>query len=319
MNEQLKNFIEDYKKTDWEYLLRKDHGNYHLKELKPHLDFIKEFTDPLVAEPQKLSDNQQNILLDLLQQFQGIKELIGNYDGKSQRQHMIDSVINFKNWILDSCHILSWAIETQKKLSQPEISVKKYEQAVKELEKELKKTRQTQSHLAEKTVKAEVSFYGDFFKEEADNNKKLSYIFGFGFLGFSLLAGWFAYYFLQFGDIKAEGFMELFIKGNVINKIFIFSILFLIISVIRREYLALRHQFTLNTHRYNALRSHNKILSSIKETASGSDKEISNAILLELTKAMFDPQDTGFVKNQASSSGNRIMEISKSLLNNSKD
>ena len=51
-----------------------------------------------------------------------------------------------------------------------------------------------------------------------------------------------------------------------------------------------------------------------------SDKEISNAMLLELTKAIFSPQDTGFVKYQKDiSSENRIIEISKSMFNTSKE
>ena len=48
--------------------------------------------------------------------------------------------------------------------------------------------------------------------------------------------------------------------------------------------------------------------------------EISNAVLLELTKSMFSPQDTGFVKNQKdSSSDNKVVEISKSLFTTSKE
>ena len=84
--------------------------------------------------------------------------------------------------------------------------------------------------------------------------------------------------------------------------------------------MALKHQYTLNRHRHNALSSHKEILSSIEKTASESDKEISNAILLELTKSMFSPQKTGFIKDQKdTSSENRVVEISKSLFNTSKD
>ena len=93
----------------------------------------------------------------------------------------------------------------------------------------------------------------------------------------------------------------------------------IVLSVIKREYLALRHQFTLNTHRHNALSSHKEILSSIKKTANESDREISNAVLLELTKAMFGSQDTGFIKDQKHTSDSKVVEISKSIFSNSKD
>ena len=48
MNEQLKQYIESYKKTDWKVLLQENHGDYHLKEIKPHLDVIKNFIDDLL-------------------------------------------------------------------------------------------------------------------------------------------------------------------------------------------------------------------------------------------------------------------------------
>ena len=329
MNEQLKNLIEDYRKTDWKALLQEKYGDYHLKELKPHLDFIKEFTDPLVTEPQKLSNNQQNILTDLLQQFKDNKERIDNYEGKSQRQQMIGDITNFKNWILDACQTLSWAIETQKKydpnrlLNKPEISVKKYEQAVKEIEKELQTVRQARSQYAEQKVRNEASRYGEIFKTEARNNKILSWWVGGGLLLVSLISCWFAYCFLSFDQKSLEQINTLYefiIKGNILGKIFILSIILLVISLLRREYLALRHQYTLNKHRHNAISSHNELLKSILKTANDSDKEISNAMLLELTKAIFSPQDTGFVKDQRNtSSENKIVEISKSLFSTSKE
>ena len=204
---------------------------------------------------------------------------------------------------------------------QPDIEVKKFISARKELEQELKKTQKTQSQIEAQAVKKEASRYGDFFKTEAEKNRKLSWWFGLGGFGFALLSAGFAHFYLRFGEnIKADSFVELLIKGDVINKFFIFSVIFLIIFVLRREYLALRHQFTLNRHRQNALRSHKEVLKSIKETGTESDKAIANAILLELTKSMFTPQDTGFVKNQSdNSSGSKIVEISKSIFGNSKN
>ena len=80
------------------------------------------------------------------------------------------------------------------------------------------------------------------------------------------------------------------------------------------------YQYTLNKHRHNAINSHNELLDPILKTENESDKEISNAMLLELTKAIFSPQDTGFVKDQKNnSSENKIIEISKSLFNTSKE
>ena len=330
MDENLKNAIEDYKKTNWNALLKGDVGKYNLKEIKPYLDFVKNFIDPLVENSHKLTVSQQSSLINLLNDFVNLREQIKNHTDISQNQNIINSSIHFKNSILDNFQNLSMALKIQKeydpdkRLEKPEVEIKKYQSAVKEIEKILEQARRTQSQLSEKemrkTREAEVSRYGDFFKTEAEKNRKWSLGFGIGFLVFSLVAGCFAYWFLKFDqNIIAQNLTELLIKGDVINKIFIFSIILFVISLIRREYLALRHQFVLNTHRHNALSSHKEILRSIEKTATGSDKEISNAVLLELTKSMFSPQDTGFVKNQTvASSENKIVEVSKSLFNNEK-
>ena len=342
MNEELKSLIDDYKKTDWSSLLQVDHGKYHLREIKPHLDFIKNFTDNIVKKVHLLSHNQQNTLVDLISQFQNYKEQINNYEGKSQRETIINQIVNFKGWIQDNCQQLELSLaihdkykpldKIETKLNQTESKNLLYQPQEEKLSKELKKLveekfekeirnlKQLQSQYAEQTVRVEASRYGDFFKKTAKNNKVLSWIFGGVFLFACILAAWFAYCFLKFDkNIIASSFVELLIKGDVINKVFIFSVILIVISIIKREYFALRHQFTLNTHRHNALSSHKEILSSIKKTANESDREISNAILLELTKAMFDSQDTGFVKDQKYTSDSKVVEVSKTVFSNSKD
>jgi hypothetical protein len=56
--------------------------------------------------------------------------------------------------------------------------------------------------------------------------------------------------------------------------------------------------YNLNTQRQNALNSHKKILDSVQATDSENEKEIRNAILLELTKAIFENKDTGYIKQK---------------------
>jgi len=50
--------------------------------------------------------------------------------------------------------------------------------------------------------------------------------------------------------------------------------------------------YNLNIQRQNALNSHKQILDSIIATQSENEKEIRNAILLELTRAIFDTKET---------------------------
>ena len=326
MSEQLSKLIDEYKKINWETLLREDLGKYHLKEIKPHLDFVKKFIAPVVKNYNKLPPNQQSQLVNLLSSFMKNIRLIIAHSNTSQNQAVVDRIVEFKNDILETYQKLSTTLEIQAKYSSDKLSdkidkseIKKYQTIRKEIEEELKKLKQTRSQYAGQTIQKDVERYGNFFKTEAEKNQKKSRYCGGFLLTFSIFACVLVYFFLNVDEeIIANGFWELIVKANFINKIFVFSILFLIISVIKREYLALKHQLILNTHRHNAIDSHKEILDSIKSTENESDKEISNAILLELTKAMFNPQETGFIKDQKNtSSENKIIEVSKSIFKNS--
>lgn len=329
MDEHLKNLIEGYKQTDWKALLKEDLGKYHLKELQPDLNFIKDFFDFAIQNINFLNRNRQNQLCnDFLMRFQNVKNNIKSHTDTSQNQNIIGQVSNLKDIIINQGHPIFWAIDCQKKhgktLDDPKGDIKKYKSAREEIEAELKKMKQTQSHLlqiqsqlSEQTIREEASRYGDFFNKESRKASFWAWIFGILLTLVSIGVCFLSYNFLKIDpEITVNNIPELILKGNLINNFFIFTMIILFITVLRREYLALRHQRILNKHRSNALYSHKEILSSIEKTASESDKEISNAILLELTKAMFNPQDTGFVKDQKNaSSDNRIVEISKSLFN----
>ena len=101
MNEILENLIKKYKETDWKTLLKEDHGKYNLQEIKPHLDFIKNFIDNLIKNRQLLPHGQKNKLSDLIRTFLSFRNRINNYEGKSQRNTVIQAAVSFKNWILD--------------------------------------------------------------------------------------------------------------------------------------------------------------------------------------------------------------------------
>ena len=321
MTQGLQKLIEDYKQTNWTALLKQDLGEYHLKELKPHLDFIKGFLDSVVQNIDLLTGSLQDRANGFLSHFKQVKEQIQHHTDTGQNQQIMNQVIIFKNTILETGYSLSWALQVQKRstksLDDPREDIQQYELARKKIEAELKILKKVQSQQSEQSIRSEASRYGDFFKQEAKNNKILSWIFGLCLVVCSISVCVFAYYFFKFNpETTVNNILELIVKEKLINKFFIFTIIIILIAVLRREYLALRHQYTVNRHRHNALSSHKEILSSIKKTATESDKEVSNAVLLELTKAMFNPQDTGFIKNQKdSSSENRIVEISKSLFN----
>jgi hypothetical protein len=82
------------------------------------------------------------------------------------------------------------------------------------------------------------------------------------------------------------------------SKFFILSVGFYLANHFARRFYAEKHLYNLNTQRQNALNSHKKILDSVQATDSENEKEIRNAILLELTKAIFENKDTGYIKQK---------------------
>ncbi len=88
-----------------------------------------------------------------------------------------------------------------------------------------------------------------------------------------------------------------------------------LIAHFAKVYSAEKHLYNINVQRQNALNSHKQILDSVIATESENEKEIRNAILLELTRSIFQNQETGYLKGNTNSTmpTNQIIEISKTL------
>lgn len=333
MDATLKQYIDNYNSTNWESLLREDLGKHHLKEIKPDLDYIKFHIDSLVSNINKFSPNQLGGLTNFLNFFIGLKKRILDNRDTGQNQTLIEEVSNLKQVMLDYCQRLFLELNLQDQFHSiknlkgmnlkdktgfllSENTAKLTKQWKESLQNELKEVKKLHSSFKDLQAEREASKFGDIFTKEAKKNGWWSVVAGVVLLLFSVFACWLAYEVLKFNEENEfESFIDLLIKGGLIYKAFIFSIILIIISLLRKEYLALRHQYTLNKHRQNSINSHKEIVASIQETATENEKEISNAILLEVTKAIFSHQDTGFVKDQKdASSENRVIEISKSLL-----
>ena len=326
MGSVLQKAILKYSKIDWRALLREDLGEHHLKELELHLDSIKYGIDDMIYGLTKTNykmqfENYQQILIDLFTEFLEITNTIKEYqpipDATHERSKIIRIVMKFRASVWHNCILIFRELKdlniSSNKLHADDLDTTKATE-------ELKQAREAISqHAAKFSVERAVTLSGEFFKKEADDNKKefenyQKYLFVFAFLACAVAVGFF-----NFNDnIEVKNIPELLIKGNILNKIFIFTILLLLVSVLKTNLLSLKHQYSLNKHRQNALDSHKTILNAIQKTKDESDSKIANAILLELTKAVFLPQETGFIKNQkGSSSGNQIVDISRSILKDS--
>lgn len=55
-------------------------------------------------------------------------------------------------------------------------------------------------------------------------------------------------------------------------------------------------------HRHNAVNVYNQMLTAVQKTGNESERETLNALLLELSKAIFDSKDTGYTEMPTSGS-----------------
>ena len=148
------------------------------------------------------------------------------------------------------------------------IDIKKLQNDSKEVESLHKKLKEAISQSQGQMIREEASLYGDFFKKESEKNTCWAWIYFVTTVLVAVATIILTYYTFKVDpNITANNISELIIKGNVLNKIFVFSIMALVITLFRREYLALRHQATLNTHRHNSIKSHKEILSSVEKNS----------------------------------------------------
>ena len=77
-----------------------------------------------------------------------------------------------------------------------------------------------------------------------------------------------------------------------------------------RVYKAHRHNYVINKHRQNALRTFEAFVKAAK------DEQTKSAVLLQATQCIFSPQPTGYLTHEAEPSGSpQILEIIRSMAN----
>lgn len=100
--QDLINTYKDMKNKEWEALLRKDMGEYHLKELKPTLDNIKKDFDRIVYHPyldlRKFMNIEEHIkpLQKVLSTFMNLKHSIIRNKNTNKNNYLINEIENFE-------------------------------------------------------------------------------------------------------------------------------------------------------------------------------------------------------------------------------
>lgn len=305
-----------YLQIDWNKLLRKDLGEYSLEEIKPHLDRIKKIFDDILnyVDIDKISLLFTQKVSNQLQDFINFSsQIVNNFKDIGQREAILNQIKNKEYEIfstLSSIYNYIQAFDPSKDKQLKEL-VKNSEERIKKLDEELDKTEKLLIDAQKKATESKVLEYGSFFGNEAKENKLRASKNFWIMIGSIVLTTIFAIFFLQtisFTINQKLNFWENLLttvnSQNILIKFVILSLGGYLITHFSKVYSAEKHLYNLNIQRQNALNSHKQILDSIISTESENEKEIRNAILLELTKAIFENNDTGYIKNNEKNSIN---------------
>lgn len=306
--------INNYKKFEWDKLLREDLGNSgNLNEIKENLESIKNLFDKIFNYGEVLSrmPNYErtftSAVTNFLQEANG--QLIANYSNVAERNSRLAYVRNADQTIVGQLMpIISYLqfTDTAKNTGQRELNKKLKEVEVKlkdvdALADKVKNAVEVSGKIAEKQ---EVELYGNEFenmakqnKEKADRSQRLMmyalavtvlaaciFVFGKSFN-------------LKSGSLSLVIVWNLILEQNILLKLFLISAGGYLVAHFSRNYSAEMNMYYTNKHRQLALNSHQRILDAARPTETLNEAETKNAILLQVAKTMFDIQDTGYLKS----------------------
>lgn len=318
---------EDYKKIDWNKLLRKDLGEYSLEIAKPNLDRIKSIFDEILDYPNldQLSDSFRNQIQSQLNSFFNFTDqVIHNFQNTSERETWIRNIKNKEFEVYQNLSNLYRYIKDFDPARDEQIKevIKQSENRIKKLNEDLTKAETLLQQAQKKAVQSEVLEYGNFFGTEAEKNESAARWNRWFMFGGVILTAILSIVFLQNIEfVSAEGktfFENILLTINAQNILIKFVLLSLggyLIAHFSKVHSTEKNLYNLNIQRQNALNSHKQILDSVIATESENEKEVRNVILLEITRAIFANHETGYLKGAKDNPGptSQIVEITKTL------
>jgi len=301
--------IEKYKNIDWDLLLRNDLGKAgNLEQIKPNLDRIKKVLDDLLERPvlTELPNAEQQVQ-SVLNNFIVLCEtkITNGYTDVTQQAEKIKEVRNFEQDMIQklapTINYIHFA-DPSNKAQLDELS-----NTLDTAKKLIEKTKREAEENKEIAKGQEVTKYGRAFGEMADENATAARNNFWLMLGSMIATVILAFAFLQ-GEITPPNGEESWIvtiwntlvEQNILLKLFIISSGGYLVAHFSRNFSAEKHLYYTNKHRQNALESHDRILNAVSGTEkTENDIETQNAILIQVTRTMFEMQDTGYLKNQS--------------------
>lgn len=303
--------IDRYKQLKWDKLLRIDNGeNGSLEAAKPNLDSIKSLFDGILYYSKELStipnfESQVQSAIDQFLHFCETNILGDSYTDSTQRDEKIQAIKQQSEYIISNLiPIIGYMnfISNKNKLDQ------------KLLLQMIEKQNILNSRIEEGEIRynnlvkdEEISPFGKEFSDlakENNNKAKINLIFMFSSMFITVT---FAFIFLQGKTISpissgSDLFISIWnyiINLNIFLEIFIISIGGYIVAHFSRNYSAEMNMYYQNKHRQISLNSHKRIIESVESTTDrDSEKDVRNAILLQITKTMYEIKDSGYLKKQ---------------------
>jgi len=303
--------LDRYNNLDWGNLLRGDLGDAgKLDEVKPNLDRIKNVFEKILQYQTTLAEvpnYEKNIESAINNFINGCSQILGpSYTNVTERPSKITYVRQLEENVLSQLGaVFSYLqfVDPTNETKQNELQKRLKE--VDSLTKKVEKSLEVSSKVAQKQ---EVVEYGNYFGDMAENtNAKRAKINQIAIYISLFLTAFLACVFVWGEEFVSFSNQELsifkiiwntIISQNVLLKIIVVSVGGYLVAHFSRNYSAEMNMYYLNKHRQNALNSHDRILESISKTEKTENYiETHNAILIQITKTIFDVQETGYLKS----------------------
>lgn len=319
------NLINEYHKLDWNKLARKDLGEHSLEIVKVSLNGIKEIFDNILEYkdfelmPQIYLQSVENSL----RSFLDLSKRILHFSNLSEKEQLIQQVRSLEGEVYTNVSAVLGYIEWKDPLKNKtnKKAVKEVSNIIDELSEKSSKIEELLNKAQIVATKGETLKYGDFFGSEATANSTaanwsfwlmITSIFLTGFLAIVILE---SATFELFENNKWSDIVHYINSQNLLIKFVLISLCVYMIAHFSKTHSSEKHLYNINIQKQNALNSYEQILDSVTATESENDKEIRNSILLELTRAIFEAKDTGYLKggNHNASPVSQIVEVGKNI------
>lgn len=271
--------------------------------------------------PKKSRDLIHNRLGDTMQFFKRVKAFNPTVDNAEHQQKQLiaegDSL--YDSIVKQLSPYLSIVDKTDTYYKDKENEASSYVSSIKNTAEEAEKLLKEKVAASEKMLKTQrdamkfsaTEEHIDYFDKEAQAHKKRSKFWAGVSLGLGIVTVLTGIYFLN----QALTRVVYYDMARAIQigaaKFLIFAVLYFGLVWASKNYRAQVHNYIINRHRYNALKTFERFVASTKEP------KIQDAILYLATQSVFTPQFTGFIGKDESHVSLKLSDMAKHIFDSS--